>query len=89
MAGVDLRTVQELLGHKVPMTIRYAHLAPKHTLAAWNDLTYTQKSLVTPLLTPSHPSHSQSSRSELRQVLRFVRFVLPCARVAEWQTLRT
>ena len=35
MAGVDLRTVQELLGHKViAMTIRYAHLAPKHTLAA-------------------------------------------------------
>jgi len=35
MAGVDLRTVQELLGHKViSMTIRYSHLAPKHTLAA-------------------------------------------------------
>ncbi|MGB7232731.1 MAG: hypothetical protein WBD19_13750, partial [Candidatus Acidiferrum sp.] len=30
-----LRTVQELLGHKViAMTVRYAHLAPKHTLAA-------------------------------------------------------
>ena len=35
MAGVDLRTVQELLGNKViAMTVRYAHLAPKHTLAA-------------------------------------------------------
>jgi len=35
MAGVDIRTVQELLGHKtIGMTIRYAHLAPKHTLAA-------------------------------------------------------
>jgi hypothetical protein len=35
MAGVDLRTVQELLGHKViAMTVRYAHLAPQHTLAA-------------------------------------------------------
>jgi site-specific recombinase XerD len=35
MAGVDIRTVQELLGHKtIGMTARYSHLAPKHTLAA-------------------------------------------------------
>ena len=35
MAGVDLRTVQDLLGHKcIAMTVRYSHLAPKHTLAA-------------------------------------------------------
>jgi site-specific recombinase XerD len=35
MAGVDLRTVQELMGHKsIQMTVRYAHLTPKHTLAA-------------------------------------------------------
>jgi hypothetical protein len=35
MAGVDIRTVQELMGHKsISMTVRYAHLAPKHTLAA-------------------------------------------------------
>ena len=35
MAGVDIRTVQELLGHKtITMTVRYSHLAPKHTLAA-------------------------------------------------------
>jgi integrase len=35
MAGVDIRTVQELMGHKtIAMTVRYAHLAPKHTLAA-------------------------------------------------------
>ena len=34
MAGVDLRTVQELLGHKtIAMTCRYAHLAPTHQLA--------------------------------------------------------
>jgi len=35
MAGVDIRTVQELLGHKtISMTVRYSHLTPKHTLAA-------------------------------------------------------
>jgi integrase len=35
MAGVDIRTVQDLLGHKtISMTVRYSHLAAKHTLAA-------------------------------------------------------
>lgn len=39
MAGVDLRTVQELLGHKtIAMTVRYSHLAPKHMLAAVEKL---------------------------------------------------
>lgn len=29
-AGVDIRTVQELAGHKeIKMTMRYAHLAPE------------------------------------------------------------
>jgi site-specific recombinase XerD len=35
MAGVDLRTVRQLMGHKtLQMTVRYAHLAPEHQLAA-------------------------------------------------------
>lgn len=35
MVGVDLRTVQELMGHKtIQMTVRYAHLAPQHQLSA-------------------------------------------------------
>src|SRR5262249_61129935 len=40
MAGVDLRTVQELLGHKtLEMTLRYSHLAPAHKATAVARLT--------------------------------------------------
>jgi integrase len=39
MAGVGLRTVQELMGHKtIAMTCRYAHLAPQHQLDAVGNL---------------------------------------------------
>jgi len=39
MAGVDLRTIQEVIRHKtIKMTLRYTHLSPSHTLEAVNKL---------------------------------------------------
>ena len=39
MAGGDLRTVAELMGHKsLQMTMRYAHMAPEHNAAAVDKL---------------------------------------------------
>ena len=39
MRGVDLRTVQELMGHKTfNMTLRNAHLAPSHLKSAVDRL---------------------------------------------------
>jgi integrase len=39
MAGIDITTVKELLGHKtLTMTLRYAHLAPSHKVKALDIL---------------------------------------------------
>lgn len=42
MAGVDLRTVAQLLGHKtLQMVMRYAHLSQSHEMAAVERLCNT------------------------------------------------
>lgn len=42
MAGIDITTVKELLGHKtLAMTLRYAHLAPSHKVKALEILDKT------------------------------------------------
>ena len=43
MAGVDLRTVADLMGHKtIQMTMRYSHLAPEHNASAVERLLQVQ-----------------------------------------------
>jgi len=56
MQGVDLRTVQQLMGHKeIKMTMRYAHLSPEHVEEAVARL----DSLWTPY---GHQSQDRESR---------------------------
>lgn len=65
MAGVDLRTVQELMGHKtIQMTVRYAHLAPKHQLAAVQRLCDTGTAQTAPSDTRSDTSISVPTANE-------------------------
>ena len=48
MNGVDLKTVQELMGHKsFSMTLRYAHLSPDHKRKAVEDLGNRMQKVVT------------------------------------------
>jgi site-specific recombinase XerD len=58
MRGVDIRTVQELMGHKtIQITLRYAHLAPQHQLAAVQRLCDTECVLDEPSATKTATGH--------------------------------
>lgn len=55
MAGIDITTVKELLGHKtLTMTLRYAHLAPSHKVKAVDmlDNALTEKPTIQKLYNP-------------------------------------
>jgi integrase len=61
MAGVDLLTISELMGHKtIQMTKRYAHLAPAHNQAAVDRLVGFQSSS-DPVPVPAEPSATTSA----------------------------
>ena len=70
MAGVELRTVQELMGHKnILMTMRYAHLSPDHKRTAMETLEsrFPAKSPATFHNTrPMIPSEEQKKRVRAR-----------------------
>jgi integrase len=67
MGGVDIRTVQELLGHKdIRMTMRYSHLAPDHMSKAVKvlDGIVGEKRGVQPRILDGHYLDTKGSEQE-------------------------
>jgi integrase len=68
MAGVDLRTVQELMGHKsIITTMRYAHLAPKHLAEAIERLVVPATSTATSTRALSRKSATRDPQANALQ----------------------
>jgi integrase len=64
MAGVDIRTVQELMGHStITMTMRYAHLSPAHLRAAVNKASVSNEHVKRRLETVSKTVSVEEARS--------------------------
>jgi site-specific recombinase XerD len=64
MAGVDLSTVRELMGHKdLQMTLRYAHLSPQHKRTAMETLE-TRFPMPSPATIHNTPSTEHSREVE-------------------------
>ena len=62
MAGGDLHTVQELMGHQtVTMTMRYAHLAPSHLREAVQRISRTRRDT----LSDTRPESSEEPAANL------------------------
>ena len=60
MCGVDIKTVQDLLGHKtIQMTLRYSHLSPQHQLEAVQRLCDTKPAQKEPTDTKTDTSDSK------------------------------
>ena len=64
MAGVDIRTVAQLMGHStIQMTMRYAHLAPEHNQSAVDRLVpVASKTVTTQNVTATKSATGQNDR---------------------------
>ncbi len=61
MAGIDLISVKELLGHKtITMTLRYSHLAPEHKRKAVNTLDKVLRNDEKEILSSQSGSHFEA-----------------------------
>ncbi len=69
MAGVDLRTVQELMGHKtMAMTLRYSHLSASHQLDAVERLNRTPTGTTTGTNTEAEKAVAKCGTKEVEIV---------------------
>ncbi len=69
MNGTDLKTVQELLGHKTfKMTLRYAHLSSDHKRNAVDKLATQMENMVT-IWSQESPAVNQQETPSLKRVM--------------------